>query len=42
MKTEQMATIDKRDILSVVEKLRLEDMARVDVAVRVSLGLGVN
>ena len=42
VKTEQMATIDKRDILSVVEKLRLEDMARVDVAVRVSLGLGVN
>ena len=42
MKTEQMATIDKRDILSVVEKLRLEDMARVDVAVRVSLGLGEN
>lgn len=42
MKTEQMATIDKRDILSVVEKLRLEDMVRVDAAVRVSLGLGVN
>lgn len=42
VQTEQIATIDKQDILSVVEKLRQEDMARVDAAVRVSLGLGVN
>ena len=39
VQTEQMTTIDKRDVLSVVEKLRQEDMARVDAAVRVSLGL---
>lgn len=42
VQTEQIATIDKRDILSVVEKLRSEDMARIDAAVRVSLGLEVN
>lgn len=42
VQTEQIATIDKRDILSVVEKLRSEDMARIDAAVCVSLGLGVN
>ena len=41
VQAEQMATIDKRDILSVVTKLRPEDMARVDAAVRVSLGLEV-
>ena len=42
VQTEQMATIDKRDILSIVTKLRPEDMARVDTAVRVSLGLEVD
>ena len=42
VQAEQIATIDKRDILSVVEKLRPEDMVRIDAAVRVSLGLGVN
>ena len=41
VQAEQMATIDKRDILSVVTKLRPEDMARVDAAVRVSLGVEV-
>lgn len=41
VQTEQMATIDKNDILSVVTRLRPEDMVRVDAAVRVSLGLEV-
>jgi mRNA interferase MazF len=41
VKAEQMATIDKSEILSVVTKLRPEDMDRVDTAVRVSLGLEV-
>ncbi len=38
---EQLATIDKSDILSVVTKLRAEDISRIDAAVRVSLGLEV-
>lgn len=41
VQTEQMATIDKQDILSVVTTLRPEDMVRVETAVRVSLGLEV-
>ena len=38
---EQLATIDKSDIMSVVTKLRPEDLIRIDTAVRVSLGLEV-
>ena len=41
VQAEQIATVDKRDILSVVTTLRPEDMVRVDAAVRVSLGLEV-
>mgnify|MGYP000010323066 FL=1 len=41
VQAEQIATIDKRDILSVVTTLRPEDMVRVNAAVRVSLGLEV-
>ena len=36
---EQMATVDKNNILAVMAKLRPEDMVRVETAVRVSLGL---
>ena len=39
---EQIATIDKTDIMSVVTKLRPEDVIRIDSAVRVSLGLEVD
>ena len=43
VQTEQLATIDKRDVLSVVGQLRPEDMVRVDAALLFSLGLeGVN
>lgn len=41
VQAEQIATIDKRDVLSVVTTLRPEDMVRVNAAVRVSLGLEV-
>ena len=40
-RAEQLATIDKSDIMSVVTKLRPEDIIRIDTAVRVSLGLEV-
>jgi len=41
VQAEQMATIDKSDVLDVVEQLKPEDMARVDAAIRFSLGLEV-
>lgn len=39
VQTEQVATIDKRDVLSIVGQLRPEDMVRVDAALLFSLGL---
>lgn len=42
VQTEQIATINKTDILSIVTKLRPEDMIRVDTAIKVSLGLEVS
>lgn len=39
VQAEQMTTIDKADILGVIEQLRPEDMARVDAALSFSLGL---
>ncbi|MCK9479275.1 MAG: type II toxin-antitoxin system PemK/MazF family toxin [Firmicutes bacterium] len=41
VQAEQIATINKSDILGIVTKLRPEDIARVDNAVRISIGLGV-
>lgn len=41
VQAEQIVTINKSDILSVATMLRPEDMARVDNAVRVSVGLEV-
>ena len=41
VQTEQMATIDRSDVLDVVEQLRPEDMARIDAAIKYSLGLEV-
>ena len=42
VQTEQIATIDKSDIISVITKMSPEDMVRVDAAIRVSLGLEAN
>lgn len=42
VQAEQIATINKTDILSVVTHLRPEDIARVDAAVLVSVGLAVS
>lgn len=39
VQAEQITTIDKSDVISVVEQLRPEDMARVDAALRCSLGM---
>lgn len=39
VQAEQVATIDKSDVLDVIEQLRPEDMARVDAAISFSLGL---
>jgi mRNA interferase MazF len=39
VQAEQIATINKTDILSVVTHLRPEDIARVDNAILVSIGL---
>lgn len=39
VQAEQIATINKTDILSVVTHLRPEDIARLDAAVLVSIGL---
>lgn len=41
VQAEQMATIDRSDVLDVVEQLRPEDLARVDAALKFSLGLEV-
>lgn len=41
VQAEQMTTIDKADVLGVIEQLRPEDMARVDAALSFSLGLEV-
>ncbi|MEG1870227.1 MAG: type II toxin-antitoxin system PemK/MazF family toxin [Oscillospiraceae bacterium] len=41
VQAEQIVTINKSDILSVVTKLRQEDITRIDNAVRVSIGLEV-
>lgn len=41
VQAEQIVTINKTEILSVVTKLRPEDMTRVDNAVRISIGLEV-
>lgn len=41
VQAEQIVTINKSDILSVVTKLRPEDITRVDNAVRISIGLEV-
>ena len=37
--TSQLTTIDRSDVLGVIEQLRPEDMARVDAALSFSLGL---
>lgn len=42
VQAEQIVTINKSDILSVVTELRREDLVRVDEAVRVSVGLAVS
>lgn len=41
VQAEQIVTINKSDILSIVTKLRPEDVTRVDTAIRVSLGMEV-
>lgn len=41
VQTEQMTTIDRSDVLEVIEQLRPEDMVRVDAALSFSLGLEV-
>jgi len=41
VQAEQMATIDRTAVLDVVEQLRPEDMARIDAAIKYSLGLEV-
>jgi len=41
VRAEQIATIDKNDVISVIGTLRPEDMVRVDAALKVSLGLEV-
>lgn len=42
VQTEQLATIDKGDVLSVIDHLTDADMARVDRAIIASLGLEVS
>lgn len=42
VQTEQLATIDKGDVISVVDHLTDADMARVDRAIIASLGLEVS
>lgn len=41
VQTEQLATIDKEDVISYIDHLTPADMARVDVAIIASLGLEV-
>ena len=42
VQTEQLATIDKGDVISVIAHLTDADMARVDQALMASLGLEVS
>ena len=42
VQTEQIVTLDKGDIVSVIDHLTDADMARVDMALKVSLGLEVS
>ena len=42
VQTEQLATIDKGDVISVIDHLTDADMARVDRAIIASLGLEVS
>lgn len=42
VQTEQLTTIDKGDVLSVIDHLTDADMARVDRAIIASLGLEVS
>nr|DAR33952.1 MAG TPA: PemK-like protein [Caudoviricetes sp.] len=42
VQTEQIATIDKGDVLSVMDHLTSADMARVDKALAASIGLEVS
>ncbi len=39
VKTEQIDTVDKTDILAVITEIRSEDMIRINAALMVSLGL---
>ena len=39
VQAEQLTTIDKADVLGVIDQLRPEDMARVNAALSFSLGL---
>ena len=41
VQTEQLATISKHDVISVIDHLTDEDMKRVDIALAASLGLEV-
>lgn len=41
VQAEQLATLDKGDVISVIDHLTEADMARVDIALMASLGLGV-
>lgn len=41
VKTEQIDTVDKDDVMEIVTEIRPEDMVRIDAAIRVSLGLEV-
>lgn len=40
VQAEQIATVSKADVISLMDHLRPEDMARVDKAVAISLALG--
>lgn len=42
VQTEQIVTLDKGDIISVIDHLTEADMARVDTALKASLGLEVS
>lgn len=42
VKTEQIDTVDKDDVLEIITEIRTEDMVRIDAAIRVSLGLEVS
>lgn len=42
VQAEQLATLDKGDVISVIDQLTDADMARVDTALKASLGLEVS